>query len=220
MKKTTIMKDFISKLRKDYGQKELNEADILQDPILQFEKWFAEIVNAGTIEPNAMTLSTVGKDGKVSARIVLLRNVDSNGFVFYTNYESKKGKQINENPFACLSFFWCESERQVRISGRVEKISMIESMEYFDSRPLESKIGAWASAQSETISSREALDNKVIEYTEKFKNQKVEKPPFWGGYRIIPEEVEFWQGRASRLHDRIVYKKTSKGTWDIERLNP
>lgn len=214
------MKEFISKLRKDYGIKELNESDVLADPIAQFEKWFAEIVNQGIVEPNAMTLSTCGKDGKVSGRIVLLRNVDTQGFVFYTNYESRKGKQIEENPQACLSFFWCEAERQVRISGKVEKISMMESMDYFNSRPFMSRVGAWASAQSEVMSNREELENKVKEVEEKYKNEKMEKPPFWGGYRVVPDEIEFWQGRPSRLHDRLVYRKDKKGKWSLYRLNP
>ena len=174
-----VMKEFISKLRKDYGQQELHEDQVNKNPILQFEKWFTEIINRGVLEPNAMTLSTAGKDGKVSARIVLLRNFSKDGFSFYTNYNSRKGKDLAENPYACLNFFWCEAERQVRISGKVRKTSLIESMEYFDSRPEESRIGAWASDQSEVIANREALEKKVEEMTLKFKNKSIEKPPHW-----------------------------------------
>lgn len=214
------MKDYISKLRKDYGIRELTEDMVDPDPLLQFEKWFTEAANMGIVEPNAMTISTSGRDGKVSARIVLLRNFDEKGFVFYTNYNSRKGHQIAENPYACLSFFWCMAERQVRIAGRVEKISTLESMEYFNSRPLSNRIGSWASDQSTVLESREALEEKVQELEKRYANSEPEKPPFWGGYRVVPEEIEFWQGRPSRLHDRLQYTRTADGKWKMVRLNP
>lgn len=209
------MKDYISKLRKDYGIRELTEDMVDPDPLLQFEKWFTEAANMGIVEPNAMTISTSGRDGKVSARIVLLRNFDEKGFVFYTNYNSRKGHQIAENPYACLSFFWCMAERQVRIAGRVEKISTLESMEYFNSRPLSNRIGSWASDQSTVLESREALEEKVQELEKRYANSEPEKPPFWGGYRVVPEEIEFWQGRpaACTTACNIPEPQTANGKW-------
>jgi pyridoxamine 5'-phosphate oxidase len=214
------MKEYLSKLRKDYGRLGLSEADVHPDPIKQFELWFTDAANEGIIEPNAMCLSTVNESGEPSSRIVLLRNFNEQGFTWYTNYNSPKAKDLQTNNNASLNFFWPDIERQVRISGKVSKISMLESIEYFKSRPRASQIGAWASAQSEAIVSRAELDAKVKEIEEKFKNKEVEKPPFWGGFCLKPSKIEFWQGRPSRLHDRIQYLKKSDGSWTIQRLSP
>ncbi|MCG9911550.1 MAG: pyridoxamine 5'-phosphate oxidase [Flavobacteriales bacterium] len=214
------MKEFLSKLRKDYGKMGLSEKDLNPDPYKQFEKWFTEAANAEVIEPNAFTLSTVSKEGIPSSRIVLLRNFDYKGFYFYTNYTSDKAQDIAENPFVCMNFFWTDVERQIRIQGRAEKISTLESMDYFKSRPRASQIGAWASDQSTPISSREELEQKIKEIETKFKGKDVEKPPFWGGFRIVPVSFEFWQGRPSRLHDRFRFTPKADKSWEITRLNP
>jgi pyridoxamine 5'-phosphate oxidase len=214
------MKEYISKLRKDYSLATLEENEIEINPILQFEKWFKEAANANISEPNAMNLSTVSKDNKPSSRIVLLRNVDKRGFVFYTNYNSRKAKNIDENPFVSLTFFWVDIERQVRIEGRASKLSIIESDEYFKERPRLNQIGAWASPQSEVIENREVLEQKLKEIEERFKDKSIERPPFWGGYLIEPQRVEFWQGRPGRLHDRIEYTLSENKDWKINRLAP
>lgn len=214
------MKEYLSKLRKDYGRLGLSEADVHQDPIKQFELWLTDAANDGIVEPNAMCLSTVNNLGDPSSRIVLLRNFNEQGFTWYTNYNSPKAKDLQANNNASLNFFWPDLERQIRISGKVAKIPMLESIEYFKSRPRASQIGAWASEQSEAIVSREELDRKVKEIEEKFKNKEVEKPPFWGGFCLKPSKIEFWQGRPSRLHDRIQYTKGSNGNWLIQRLSP
>ena len=198
--------------------KTLTKSSVDKNPIKQFAKWYKEILQSGIKEPTAMTLATASKEGVPSVRTVLLKGYDENGFLFFTNYESRKGKELTENPVAELLFYWMDLQRQVRISGKVEKISKLESENYFKTRPLESKIGAWASKQSEVIPDREYLEKQFSEYEKKFKDN-VPLPSNWGGFRLIPERFEFWQGRESRLHDRICYLK-KKGNWEIVRLAP
>jgi pyridoxamine 5'-phosphate oxidase len=214
------MKEFLSKLRKDYGKMGLDENDLNPDPYKQFEKWFTEAANAGVVEPDAFTLSTVSAEGKPSSRIVLLRNFDNRGFTFYTNYESQKGRELEQNPYVAMNFFWTDVERQIRICGRAGKIPVLESMDYFRSRPRASQIGAWASEQSRELVSREMLENRITEIEKKFHGKDVEKPPHWGGFLVKPESIEFWQGRPSRLHDRFLYTHNVSGHWEIKRLNP
>lgn len=201
-------------------QQSLLEKDIEKHPIKQFDKWWQQAIESNIDEVNAMTLATVDKEGKPSARVVLLKDYDENGFVFFTNYKSAKGENINHNPNVAIVFFWKELERQVRIEGVAEKISDIQSDEYFNSRPTESKIGAWASEQSSTIDSREVLENNFKKLEAEFADQKILRPPHWGGYKIIPDSIEFWQGRPGRLHDRIRYSKNKEGVWTISRLAP
>lgn len=216
----TVKKETIENLRQDYRSASLSEKDVAGDPISQFAKWFAEALDGGLYEPNAMTLATSTHDGKPSARIMLLKGFDKTGFTFYTNYLSRKGKEISKNPSASIVFFWAELERQVRIEGTLEKISKEESEKYFHSRPKESQIGALASQQSQVISGREQLDKSLTDLTEKFADKDVTKPAYWGGYILKPQIVEFWQGRTGRLHDRIVYKRADKNNWKIVRLAP
>jgi pyridoxamine 5'-phosphate oxidase len=210
----------IADIRRDYMKEVLSENQVEQNPFRQFDLWWEEAMKADIDEVNAMTLATVSTDGKPSARIVLLKGYDDYGFVFFTNYESKKGKELYENPQATLLFFWKELERQVRIEGICEKVSEAESDAYFYSRPEGSRIGAWASPQSEVIDSRDILDANLIELEKKFKDTPVTRPPHWGGYRIKPEMMEFWQGRPSRLHDRILYFQENPSEWKIARLAP
>lgn len=209
----------IADIRKDYSLSALNETDIAESPIEQFSRWWHDALNSEIFEVNAMTLSTATKDGKPSARIVLLKGFDKKGFIFFTNYESEKGQQLAENPHAALNFFWKEIERQVRIEGTVEKVDAAESDIYFFSRPEGSRLGAWASPQSKVIENRAILDNNVTYYTKEFQNS-IPRPPHWGGYRVMPLKIEFWQGRSNRLHDRIQYTKTAEGSWKAERLAP
>lgn len=212
------MKIDIAGLRKEYAREELTEDSVTHEPFEQFARWFDEAMAADLPEPTAMTLSTADRDGRPSSRVVLLKGLD-HGFVFYTNYGSRKGRQLTENPVASLLFFWPELERQVRVDGRVERCSEEESRAYFASRPLASRIGAWASEQSSVLTSRDELVHRVELFTAKFAGGDVPLPPTWGGFRVIPDEVEFWQGRPSRLHDRIRYRKV-EGGWVIERLSP
>ena len=197
----------------------LSENDVNKNPINQFAIWWEDAINSNIEEVNAMTLATVNQHGYPEARIVLLKDFNDKGFVFFTNYESRKGKSLLINPNASIVFFWKELERQVRIQGVVEKISEEESTAYFTSRPIESKIGAWASPQSEVIQSRVFLEERFKNYVQQFSDQEIPKPPHWGGYIIKPSRIEFWQGRPGRLHDRIEYNKNNEG-WAIERLAP
>lgn len=207
----------LADIRRDYESDGLSKARMAADPFDQFGAWMNDAILSDTLDPNAMTLSTVG-DNKPSARVVLLKGFDANGFVFFTNYESKKGRDLAANPNASLNFFWPELHRQIAILGVVEKISREESEKYFKSRPIESQIGAWASAQSSVIASREVLETRFDEFHEKFGGD-VPLPPFWGGYRLKPDKFEFWQGRENRLHDRIIYTRDGDA-WRISRLSP
>jgi pyridoxamine 5'-phosphate oxidase len=206
-------------LRRDYSRGELLEGQALPDPIEQFRAWFDFATEAQLPEPNAMTLATATPEGMPSARVVLMKGFDARGFTFYTNYESRKGRELEANPRASLCFFWQAHERQVRIEGRVERVSRDESEAYFRSRPVSAQVGAWASNQSSALSGREALERRDAEFSARFAGGLVPLPEFWGGYRVVPTAVEFWQGRASRLHDRLLYTRAGD-RWEISRLSP
>jgi pyridoxamine 5'-phosphate oxidase len=210
----------IADIRKDYQLQTLSEADVATDPIVQFGRWWDDAVKSEIVEVNAMTLATADKNGMPAARIVLLKEYDAKGFVFFTNYNSRKGEELMQNPNACLVFFWKELERQVRITGTAKKISMEESIAYFNKRPDGSKIGAWASPQSLAVAGKAWLKETFDYYRERFKHGEIPKPPHWGGYRVKPFKIEFWQGRPSRMHDRIQYTLQADGSWTIERLAP
>ncbi len=210
----------IGEIRKEYMLETLSKKEVAPDPISQFGRWWEEALRSGIEEVNAMTLATASGDGVPSARIVLLKGYDSQGFLFFTNYGSFKGRQLLENPRACLVFFWKELERQVRITGLVEKVSAQESDDYYRSRPEGSRIGAWVSPQSQVIPDRNWLVETEKQAEEKFSGKDIQRPPHWGGYRVKPVAVEFWQGRPNRLHDRIQYSLNGDATWIIERLAP
>jgi pyridoxamine 5'-phosphate oxidase len=209
----------LADLRREYASRALTETDAHDDPIQQFSLWFGEALKSELLDTNAMTLATASREGGPSARIVLLKGFDEAGFVFFTNYESAKARDLDDNPRACLLLFWAALERQVRVIGRVSKTSAQESETYFQSRPFESQIGAWASAQSRSLDGRAALEARYSELAAKYAGGPVPLPPFWGGYRVQPEAIEFWQGRKSRLHDRLLYTKHAGG-WLRTRLAP
>jgi len=214
------MNKSIADIRKDYMLQTLLEQDMAPDPYQQFGRWWADALKSDISEVNAMTLATASLQGMPDARIVLLKEYTEKGFVFFTNYESDKGVQLKENPNACLVFFWKELERQVRITGSVEKISAEDSDAYFYSRPVESRVGAWASPQSTVIAGRHIIEENVIKLKQEFEGKPVSRPPHWGGYIVMPHAIEFWQGRPSRLHDRFQYKIQDGGGWSLNRLAP
>ncbi len=209
----------IADIRTEYRRHSLSEQDVAADPMAQFTRWFDEAVNAAVVEPNAMCLATATPDAAPSARMVLLKGFDARGFVFYTDYRSRKGQELADNPRASLCFFWAELERQVRINGAVQRVSRAESDEYFQSRPLPSRVGAWTSHQSMVLIDRTALEQQLAANDARFAGGQVPLPEHWGGFRIIPEELEFWQGRESRLHDRIQFRRDA-GDWVKRRLSP
>ncbi len=214
-----VLKNYLNAIRRDFADKPFTEKLANKNPFKQFETWFEEAVNVQILDPFAMAVSTVNKEGQPSTRIVYLRDITENGFIFYTNYSSKKGQDLLINNKISLNFFWGELERQIRIEGEVKKVNEQLSDDYFSKRPRESQIGAWASLQSETITSRKELEDKVKFYTNKFKNKTVPRPKHWGGYIVTPHRIEFWQGRPSRLHDRLVYRRVGLN-WEITRVSP
>jgi len=206
--------------RYEHAARGLRRRDLDPDPIKQFSNWFTAAIEAEIRDVNAMSLATAGRDAKPSVRVVLLKGFDQDGFVFFTNYDSEKGVQLEANPYAALAFYWIELDRQIRIAGKTEKTSRQESEGYFHSRPIGSQLGAWASRQSEVLDGRRVLDARMVEMTERFGDNPIPLPPHWGGYRVKPDTMEFWQGRPNRLHDRFRYRRQTDGSWLIERLAP
>ncbi len=215
-----MMDTALANVRKEYTQQSLDHSDVLPDPVAQFEQWFGAAQKAQVPEPNAMNLATVSADGRPTARIVLLKGIEEESFLFYTNYESRKGQDLQHMPYVALTFFWPELERQVRIEGEATKISEERSTTYFQSRPRGSQLGAWVSPQSQIIEDRSVLDQRQQELSERFDEEKIPRPHYWGGYAVQPHTIEFWQGRPSRLHDRLRYRRQADDTWVIERLAP
>ncbi len=207
-------------LRLNYTRGGLLETEAGADPIALFQTWFTQAIEAQLPEPNAMTLTTVSPAGRPSARMVLLKGFDARGFVLYTNYESTKGQHLAANPWAALVFWWAELERQVRIEGAVERVSAAESDDYFNSRPVGSRLGAWASPQSQIVRDRAQLETRLQELEAEYRDRPIPRPPHWGGFRVIPDRIEFWQGRPSRLHDRLRYQRQEDGSWQRDRLAP
>ena len=206
--------------RYEHAARGLRRRDLDPDPIKQFSNWFTAAIEAEIRDVNAMSLATAGRDARPSVRVVLLKGFDQDGFVFFTNYESEKGVQLEDNPYAALAFYWIELDRQIRIAGKAEKTSRQESEAYFHSRPIGSQLGAWASRQSEVLDGRRVLDARMAEMTERYGDKPIPLPPHWGGYRVKPDTIEFWQGRPNRLHDRFRYRLGTDGHWLIERLAP
>jgi pyridoxamine 5'-phosphate oxidase len=210
----------IAHIRREYARARLDEANVSRDPMVEFSRWFAESLEAQVPDPNAMTLATATPQGEPSARIVLLKGFDERGFVFFTDYRSRKGRELEANPLVALVFYWAELDRQVRITGAVSLTSREESEAYFKTRPLGSRLGAWVSHQSQVIPSRRVLEQGLREVEKRFPDGEIPLPPYWGGYRVVPDTIEFWQGRESRLHDRIRYVREEGKEWTIERLSP
>lgn len=210
----------IADLRRDYDRGDLLEGVADPNPIKQFETWLNDAISAKFTDPTGMTVATVDERGMPATRTVLLKDFDERGFVFYTNYESRKGKHLKTNPQASLLLAWYPLERQIEVRGRVERVSTAQSEDYFQTRPIDSQLGAWASKQSTVIENREALEKRIEDLMAEYRGRTIPKPPFWGGFRVIPETIEFWQGRPSRLHDRLRYTSKPDGTWKIERLSP
>lgn len=209
----------LAAMREDYRLNGLSEGDVTSDPIQQFQRWFDDAVEGGVYEPNGMTLATTDASGQPTARIVLLKMIDQRGLAFFTNFESRKGQHLEANPKAALTFWWGPLERQVRFEGRISKVSDEESDSYYQSRPAGSRLGAWASPQSQVVENREFLEKAERDYASKFTDGDIPRPPHWGGYRLAPYRVEFWQGRSNRLHDRLCYRQED-GAWQLERLAP